>query len=139
MAADLPENYTSFSDAFQFIKDVALDWDNTYILEAEPEDYVTIARKAKGKNEWYVGGITDENTRTASISFNFLPKGKDYVATIYADGNDASYDKNPQSYTVQTVLVTSKSNLKRKLASSRGIAISIKETSNQNKKGLKRL
>ena len=82
MAADLPENYKRYSDAFQYIKDVAVDWDNSYILEAEPGDYITIARKAKGKNEWYIGGITDENAREAVIDLSFLPKGKKFHATI---------------------------------------------------------
>jgi glucan 1,4-alpha-glucosidase len=139
MAADLPENYERFPDAFQFIKDVALDWDATYIQEAEPGDYITIARKAKGKNEWYVGGITDENARTASIPFNYLPKGKQYIATIYADGADASYDKKPQSYTIRKVIVNSNSHLKQKLATSGGVAISIKEGSKNEMKGLKKL
>jgi hypothetical protein len=139
MAADMPENYVRFPDAFQFIKDVAADWDNTYILEAEPADYITIARKAKNKNEWFVGGITDENTRTASINFDFLPEGKVYVATIYADGKDASYDKNPQSYTVKKVLINSTSKLNQKLATSGGVAISIKEATMENSKGLKKL
>ncbi|MCC9166867.1 glycoside hydrolase family 97 protein [Pontibacter harenae] len=139
MAADLPENYERFPDAFQFIKDVAVDWDNTYVLEAEPGDYVTIARKAKGKNEWYVGGITDEKVRTANVSFDFLPKGKSYIATIYADGKDASYNENPQSYNIRKVIVTSKSKLKQQMASSGGVAISIKEGSKAEMKGLKKL
>jgi hypothetical protein len=126
MAADLPENYMRFPDAFQFIKDVALDWDNTYVLEAEPGDYVTIARKAKGKNEWFIGGITDENSRIANISFDFLPAGKKYTATIYADGKDASYDKKPQSYMIKKITVTNKTKLKEYLASGGGIAISVK-------------
>ncbi|WP_321518932.1 glycoside hydrolase family 97 protein [uncultured Bacteroides sp.] len=126
MAADLPENYKRFADAFQFIKDVAVDWDNTYVLEAEPGDYITIARKAKGKNEWYVGGITDENAREANIDFSFLPAGKKYTATIYADGKDAHWIKNPQSYTIRTMTVTSRTKLKQKLAPSGGVAISIK-------------
>ncbi len=126
MAADLPETYNKFLDAFQFIKDVAVDWDDTYILEAEPGDYVTIARKAKGKNEWFVGGISDENPRTANVSFEYLPKGKTYTATIYADGKDASYDKNPQSYTIKTIKVTSKTTLKQPIAPGGGFAISIK-------------
>jgi hypothetical protein len=126
MAADLPENYIRFPDAFQFIKDVAVDWDNTYILEAEPGDYVTIARKEKGKNEWFIGGITDENSRTANISFDFLPAGKKYTATIYADGKDASYDKKPQSYTVKTIKVSNKTKLKEYLAPGGGLAISVK-------------
>ncbi|GGK87939.1 glycoside hydrolase family 97 protein [Rufibacter glacialis] len=139
MAADLPENYERFPDAFQFIKDVAADWDETYVLEAEPGDYVTTARKAKGKNEWYVGGITDENVRTATINFSFLPKGKQFLATVYADGPDASYDKKPQSYTVKKVAVTSKSVLKQRLASSGGVAVSLKEASKDELKGLPKL
>jgi glucan 1,4-alpha-glucosidase len=126
MAADLPENYKRFSDAFQFIKDVAVDWDNTYVLEAEPGDYITIARKAKGKNEWYIGGITDENAREALIDLSFLPKDKKYTATIYADGKDADWKNNPQSYTIRTMVVTSRTKLKQKLATSGGVAISIK-------------
>ncbi|MDB5119996.1 MAG: alpha-glucosidase [Sphingobacteriales bacterium] len=128
MAADMPENYTRYADAFQFIKDVAIDWDDTYILEAEPGDYITIARKAKNKNEWFVGGITDENSRTANITFNYLPKGKKYEATIYADGKDASWNKNAQSYTVRKVSITSTSKLKQVLGAGGGVAISIKES-----------
>lgn len=127
MAADLPETYEKHMDAFQFIKDVAVDWDDSYILEAEPGDYITIARKAKGKNEWYIGAINDENARTAKITFEYLPKGKTYLATIYADGADAHYEKNPQSYTVKTIKVTSKTKLDQKLAPGGGAAISIKE------------
>lgn len=127
MAADLIENYERFPDAFQFIKDVAVDWDNTYILEAEPGDYITIARKAKGKNEWYIGGITDENARESIINLNFLPAGKKYEATIYADGKDADWQTNPQSYIISKKIVDSKTKLKQKLAPSGGVAISIKE------------
>ncbi|MGE6353148.1 glycoside hydrolase family 97 protein [Flavobacterium sp. NPDC079362] len=126
MAADLPENYMRFNDAFQFIKDVALDWDATYILEAEPGDYITIARKTKGKQEWFVGGITDENPRTALIDFSFLPVGKSYTAIIYEDGKTADYKTNPQSYTIRKITVNSKTKLKQKLAASGGVAISIK-------------
>ena len=126
MAADLPETYNKFMDAFQFIKDVAVDWDATYVLEAEPGDYITMARKAKGKDEWYVGAITDENARTATINFDFLPEGKTFTATIYADGADASFDKNPQSYAIRTIKVTSKTKLTQKLAPGGGAAISIK-------------
>ena len=139
MAADMPENYERFPDAFQFIKDVAVDWDDTWVQEAEPGDYVTIARKAKGKNEWYVGGITDENARTATIKFDYLPKGKNYIATIYADAKDASWNKNPQKYTVRKVLVNSKSLLKQPIAPGGGVAVSIKEGSKQDAKGLKKL
>ncbi|TRX36586.1 glycoside hydrolase family 97 protein [Flavobacterium sp. ZT3R18] len=126
MAADLPENYRRFNDAFQFIKDVALDWDNSYILEAEPGDYITIARKAKGKNEWFVGGITDENPRIATIDFSFLPLGNSYVATLYEDGKGAHYQTNPQSYNIRKVIVNSKTKLKQQLAAGGGVAISIK-------------
>ncbi|MBL7867259.1 MAG: glycoside hydrolase family 97 protein [Flavobacterium lindanitolerans] len=126
MAADLPETYNKFLDAFQFIKDVAVDWDDTYILEAEPGDYITIARKAKGKNEWFVGGISDENPRTAEVTFDYLPKGKTFTAIIYADGKEASYDKNPQSYSIRTVKVNSKTKLKQPIAPGGGFAISIK-------------
>lgn len=127
MAADLIENYRKYPDAFQFIKDVAADWDNTYILEAEPGDYITIARKAKGVNEWFVGGITDENAREAVIDFSFLPVGKKYVATIYADGKKADWRTNPKDYVSTTRKVTSKTKLKQRLAPSGGVAISIKE------------
>jgi hypothetical protein len=127
MAADLPETYNKHLDAFQFIKDVAVDWDDTYVLEAEPGDYITIARKAKGKNEWFVGAITDENARTAKITFEYLPKGKTYLATVYADGKDADYVKNPKSYAIKTIKVNSKTKLDQKLAPGGGAAISIKE------------
>lgn len=129
MAADLPETYNKHLDAFQFIKDVAIDWDETHILEAEPGDYITIARKAKGKNEWFVGGITDENARVGNVDFSFLPKGKTYEATIYADGKDAHYETNPQSYQIKKIKVTSKTKLKQQMAPSGGFAISIKEVS----------
>ncbi len=127
MAADLYQSYEKHLDAFQFIKDVAVDWDNTYILEAEPGDYITIARKAKGKNEWYIGGITDENAREAVIDLSFLPEGKKYEATIYADGKKADWRTNPQDYVISTKKVSSKTVLKQRLAPSGGVAISIKE------------
>lgn len=127
MAADFPETYNKFMDAFQFIKDVAVDWDESYVLEAEPGDYITIARKAKGKDEWYIGGITDENARTSTVTFKYLPKGKSFTATIYADGKDASYDKNPQSYTVRKMKVNSKTVIKQQMAPGGGFAISIKQ------------
>ena len=127
MAADLPENYEAQPQAFQFIKDVAVDWDESRYLAAEPGDYILIARKAKGKNEWFVGGITDENSRTLPLAFDFLEKGKKYEATIYADGKDAHYMDNPHSYTVTKKTVTSKSKLNLAMASGGGVAISIKE------------
>ena len=137
MVADLPSNYARFPDAFRFIEDVAVDWDNSWYLEAEPGDYITVARKAKGKNEWFVGGITDENRRTATIPFSWLPEGKQYIATIYEDGKDADWDTNPQSYQIRKVIVTPKSVLKQKLAASGGVAISIKEAGKTEMKGLK--
>ena len=126
MAADFPENYECFPDAFQFIKDVAVDWDNSYVLEAEPGDYITIARKAKGKNEWFIGSITDENAREALIDFSFLPPKNKYIATIYEDGKDAGWEKNPMSYKIRQLTVTNKTILKQKLAQGGGVAISIK-------------
>lgn len=127
MAADLYTNYEKYPDAFQFIKDVATDWDDTYILEAEPGDYVTIARKAKGKNEWYVGGITDENAREAEIDLSFLPEGKRFQATIYADGKKADWRTAPKDYVISSRKVDSKTVLKQRLAPGGGVAVSIKE------------
>lgn len=129
MAADLPETYNKHLDAFQFIKDVAIDWDQTNILEAEPGDFITIARKAKGKDEWFVGGITDENARVGNVNFDFLPKGKTYEAIIYADGRDAHYETNPQAYEIKKMKVTSKTKLKQQMAPGGGFAISLKEVS----------
>jgi hypothetical protein len=139
MAADMPENYNRFPDAFQFIKDVAIDWDETYILEAEPGDYITTARKAKGKDAWFVGGVTDENARTANINFSFLPATKKYIATIYADAKDASWNKKPQAYTINNYIVTSKSILKQWIATGGGVAISIKEATPAELKKLKKI
>lgn len=126
MAADLPENYQRHLDAFQFIKDVAADWDDTVILSAEPGDYIHTARKAKGKDEWFVGGITDENARRFTVDFSFLPKGKKYEATVYQDGKDADYISNPQSYHIFKKTVNSKSKISIDLARSGGYAISLK-------------
>ncbi|MCB2409628.1 glycoside hydrolase family 97 protein [Hymenobacter lucidus] len=126
MAADLPEAYEKHLDAFQFIKDVAVDWDDTRILLAEPGEFLTTARKAKGKEEWYVGSITDEQARTQTVKLDFLTPGMKYEATIYADGKGASWDKNPQAYQIRRQSVTSKSVLKMQLAPGGGAAISIK-------------
>jgi hypothetical protein len=128
MAADLPENYEKHLDAFQFIKDVAVDWDDTKYLEAEPGDYITVARKAKGTNNWFVGAITDENSRTANIDLSFLDKDKSYKATVYADSKDAHWEKNPMAYEISTKQVTSKDLLKINLAEGGGCAISIIES-----------
>ena len=127
MAADLPENYERFMDAFQFIKDVAIDWDESKYLEAEPGDYVTIARRAKGTNDWYVGCTADENGHQTKLALDFLEPGKKYEATIYGDAKDASWDKNPQAYTITKKKVTNKTKLNLKAASGGGFAISIKE------------
>lgn len=127
MAADIPENYERFMDAFQFIKDVPVDWDETIYLEAEPGDYLTIARRGKGTNDWYIGCTSDENGHDSELSFDFLEPGKKYIATIYADAKDASWDKNPQAYTITKKTLTNKSKLKLHAASGGGYAISVKE------------
>jgi alpha-glucosidase len=140
MAADLPENYNMYLDAFQFIKDVAVDWDDTKVLAAEPGDYITIARKAKDSNNWFIGTTVDENGYTSKISFDFLDAGKTYVATIYADGKDAHYRDNPQSYRIRKVLVSNKSKLTQKCAPGGGYAISVMEVTDKDQtKGLRRL
>ncbi|MFV8324666.1 glycoside hydrolase family 97 protein [Flavobacterium sp. ZS1P14] len=128
MAADLPENYDRFADAFQFIKDVAVDWSDSKYLEAEPGQYVSVARKAKATNNWFIGNVNGENPRTSTIKFDFLEKGKTYVATIYADAKDAHYKTNPQAYTIRKITVTSKSKLAQFSAPGGGYAISIVET-----------
>ena len=125
MAADLPETYERFADAFQFIKDVALDWDASYYLEAEPMEYVTTARKAKGKDQWFVGGTNGLEPRTAVVDLSFLPEGRRFNATIYRDSKDAHYITNPQSYVIETKKINSKTRLKIKEAASGGFAITI--------------
>ncbi|AWG20973.1 alpha-glucosidase [Flavobacterium faecale] len=127
MAADTPENYNRFPDAFQFIKDVAVDWDDSKYLEAEPGDYLTVARKAKGTNNWFVGNVNGNTTRTSTINFDFLEKGKKYIATLYADAKDANYKTNPQAYTIKKMKVTSKSKLNQISVPAGGYAISIME------------
>lgn len=127
MAADLIEHYNQFPDAFQFIKDVAVDWDNSVYIEAEPGDYITVARKAKGTSNWFVGNVNGETPRTSKIDFGFLEKGKKYTATIYADAKNAHYKTNPQAYTIRKITVTNKSKLAQLSASGGGYAISIIE------------
>ena len=127
MAADLPENYERFIDAFQFIKDVALDWDESKYLEAEPGEYVTVARKAKGTTTWFVGNVAGENGHTSELKLEFLDPGKKYIATIYADAKDAHYKNNPQAYTISKKSVTHKSKLKLRSAPGGGYAIHIKD------------
>jgi hypothetical protein len=139
MAADLPEHYNQFLDAFQFIKDVAVDWDDSKYLEAEPGKYITVARKAKGKSDWFVGSVGGNDTRTSAIKFDFLDSGKLYIATIYADANNAHYKTNPQAYTIKKVLVTNKSKLSQFVAVGGGYAISIVEAGKTDVKGLKKL
>ena len=125
MAADLPENYEKFDDAFQFIRDVACDWDDSRYLEAEPADYITVARKAKGTDNWFVGGKCDENGHTAVIKLDFLDKGRKYNCTIYADAKDAHYETNPQAYTITKKVVKAGQTLKVQEAPGGGFAISL--------------
>lgn len=124
MAADLLENYERYPDAFQFIKDVALDWDNSIYLEAEPGDYLTVVRKTKGKETWFLGAVTDENARRSTIALDFLPKGQKFKATVYEDAPDAHWEKNPKAYKIRKVEVTSKSKINLILAPGGGTAIS---------------
>lgn len=126
MAADLPENYEKYPDAFQFIKDVAVDWQDSKYLEAEPGDYLTVARKEKNGERWFLGAITDENARQTVIKLDFLSPNKKYQAVIYQDGKDADWKNNPKSYAIKTIEVTSKSKIKLNLAKGGGAAISFK-------------
>lgn len=127
MAADLPENYKRFMDAFQFIKDVAVDWSDSKYVEAEPGQYITVARKAKKTGQWFLGSVNGETARTSKIELSFLEQGKKYIATIYADGKDADYKTNPQAYTIRNVEVSAKSKLSQWVAPGGGYAISFKE------------
>ncbi|MBC7524299.1 MAG: glycoside hydrolase family 97 protein [Flavobacterium sp.] len=124
MAADLPENYEKYPDAFQFIKDVAVDWQDSKYLEAEPGDYITVARKAKNSEKWFLGSITDENARITEIKLDFLTPKVKYKAIIYQDGKTADWKNNPINYEIKTMQVTSKSKIKLILASGGGTAIS---------------
>lgn len=126
MVADLPEHYAAHPDAFQFIRDVPVDWDDTRIIAAEPGDYITIARKGKGSDNWYIGAITDEQSRTASIPLTFLDKGKKYEATIYADAPDADWKSNPEAYKISRSTVTAATVLSIHLAAGGGTAITIR-------------
>ena len=133
MAADLPEHYEKYMDAFQFIKDVAIDWDESRYLLAEPGDYIVVARKAKG-----TGGVTDENRRTVTLPFDYLAPGKEYVATLYADAPDADYQTNPQAYVIRTGKVGQRTELDVEMARGGGFAISIREATDADRK-LRRL
>lgn len=125
MAADLPENYEKYDDAFQFIRDVAVDWDNSIYLEAEPADYITVARKAKGTDNWFVGGKCDENGHKSTVKLDFLDKGRKYECTIYADAKDANYKTNPKAYTITRRTVKKGDTLKLTEAPGGGFAISL--------------
>ena len=138
MAADVIENYESRMDAFQFIKDVAVDWDESRYLEAEPGDYLTIARRAKGTDNWFVGGITDENARKIELKLDFLDADKKYVATLYADGKDADYKENPTAYQIKKGIVTSKTKISVQEARSGGFALSLIEAAPADVKNVKK-
>ena len=130
MAADLPENYEKFMDAFQFIKDVPVDWQKSVYLEAEPGRYITIARKDKHSNDWYVGCTAHEGGHTSELLLNFLDKGKKYEATIYADAKDANWKTNPKAYTITKQKVNAKTKLKLTAAQGGGYAIQIRKLEN---------
>jgi len=125
MAADLPENYNRFPDAFQFIKDVALDWSDSKYLEAEPGEFITVARQAKGTSNWFIGNVNGISPRNSAIQLSFLDKGENYEATIYQDAKDAHYKTNPQAYTIKKVNVNSTTKLNVYSAPGGGYAISI--------------
>ena len=133
MAADVPEHYEQYMDAFRFIKEVAVDWDESRYLLAEPGDLIVIARRAKGTAKWFVGGVTDENRRTAELRLDFLDPEKSYVATLYADAPDADYRTNPEAYTIRTGKVTAKSKLKVEMAPGGGFALSIREATAEDR------
>jgi hypothetical protein len=136
MAADLPENYLRYPDAFQFIKDVAVDWQDTKYLEAEPGDYITVARKAKNSSKWFVGAITDENKRNATINLSFLDANKLYIATIYADGATADWQNNPQQYQIKKFVVKSGQIITVPLAAGGGCAISLVPAAEEDVNGV---
>ena len=125
MAADLPEHYEKYDDAFQFIRDVACDWDDSKYLEAEPAKYITVARKAKGTDNWFVGGKTGEEARTAVVRLNFLDKGRKYDCAIYQDAKDADYEHNPKAYQILHKTVKKDDVLKIKEARGGGFAVSL--------------
>jgi hypothetical protein len=137
MVADLPENYAAHPDAFQFIREVPVNWDATRILEAEPGDFLTVARKGKGSSNWYLGAITDENSRVASLPLNFLDAGVNYVATVYADAEGAGWKDNPEAYTIRQHLVNSNMLIRLKLAPGGGAAISLTPATGEQERSLK--
>lgn len=125
MAADLPENYEKYDDAFQFIRDVATDWDDSRYLEAEPARYITVARKAKGTDRWFIGGKCNEDDHQSDLRLDFLDKGKKYVCTVYADAKDADYEKNPKAYVITRRTVKQGDRLRLKMAPGGGFAVSL--------------
>ena len=139
MAADLPEVYERFMDAFQFIKDVAVDWDESRYLAAEPGQYIVAARRAKNSGNWFVGCTAGESGYITKLKFDFLDPSKRYLATLYADAPDAHYRTNPQAYTIRQGILTAADALLLKAAPGGGYAISIMEADEQQLKGLKRL
>jgi len=137
MVADLPENYEPHKDAFQFIRDVPTDWDDTKIIDAEPGDYIYIARKEKGTSHWFIGAITDENSRNASLPLTFLDKGSKYVANIYRDAPNADWKENPEAYTIEKFIVDSDTGLNIRLAPGGGAAISMYPATGEEVKKIK--
>jgi hypothetical protein len=138
MAADLPENYEKHMDAFQFIKDVAADWDDTKVLQAEPGDYLVISRKQKGSANWFLGAITDEQARNFMQPLSFLEPGKKYLAKIYRDAPGAHWETNPMAYVIESFIVDSKTNLKLSLVAGGGTAISFMPAGADEVKRVKR-
>ncbi|MBI1227604.1 MAG: glycoside hydrolase family 97 protein [Bacteroidetes bacterium] len=139
MAADFPEHYERYADAFQFIKDVAVDWQDSKYLEAEPGDYITVARKAKKTGQWFLGSVNGNDARTATIPLSFLEPGKTYIATIYSDTKATDYKTNPQAYAIRKVVATSQSKLLQYCAAAGGFAVSFVEADKDKVKGLEKL
>lgn len=138
MAADVPENYMRYANAFRFIKDVAVDWDESRYLAAEPGEYIIAARREKGGQRWFVGGVTNEDARTMTVDFSFLTKGQKYMATIYADAKDADYETNPEKYVISRRVVTAKDKEKIFMARGGGFAISLMPVDDHTQKLKKR-
>ena len=126
MAGDFPQNFQKFPDAFQFIKDVPVDWDDTKVISAEPGEFVVTARKKKSSEDWFLGGITDENSRKIEVKLDFLKENVEYEATIYKDGPKASWDKNPRDYVIEKLKLNSKSSLNLQMATGGGFAVSFR-------------
>jgi hypothetical protein len=136
MLADLPENYERFPDLFEFLKKVPVDWKKSLYLNAEPGEYITIARKDKNSDDWYLGSITNEKERQFDIKLNFLDENQNYLCIIYRDGEKAHWDKNPMEYKIEQFIVNSKTNLKLKLAPGGGVAVIFTKISANDVKGI---